>query len=403
MLPTLRYTLLIFILYPLLGFITISYFGFPPFYVHSLMIVFMFVQFIGVHNSPIRFPKYLQFFLLYLVLLIVSVYVVHKQPLKFDAKLALVVFKINPILILLVIENVKISNKFIKDSKKLMLIIVIVAAIVSIIQYFNPTFFLFSEKYTGADDSIIGYKQRIGSIFTWGDLMNIQYLAIGFSIMYGILLVEYKSNKKISMLLTILVGVVVFLSQFRIAMVTYIIVSIFFMYRKVSFRSILIVAIVLLVFYSIARFLSFDLRYVYENRIKSETALTRIDAFSAFVAAFPENPLFGTGGVKTAALYKGFGHVARMHNAHLNIAYYYGIFVSIAHTLFLVYLIRVTYLTGRRANYWVPLIGVICLLSVMMTEHTVEFYEPGFIIMMVYNKYYYDRYINYIDISTIKK
>ena len=390
MLPSLRYTLFIFILYPLLGFVTISYFGFPPFYLHTLMIIIVFIQFLD-QNTSFRLPKYLLYLLLYMALLAVSLYLVHKEPVRLDTKLALIIFKLNPLLLLLVIENTRISDRFINNSKRLMVMVVIAAAIVSIIQYFSPTFFLFSEKYTGADATLYGYQQRIGSIFTWGDLMNIQYLAIGLSLMYGLLLVEFRNRENITIILSILVGVVMILSQFRIAMFTYLVITISILIRRMSVRSLLIIALTLSTFFLIARLIDFDFNYFYENRLKSETALSRISAFRAFITAFPEKPFFGTGGENTIALYRGFGGVARMHNAHLNIAYYYGIFVFIAHSLFLIYLLKTTFLTGRLANYWAPFFGVVCLMSVMMTEHTVEFYEPGFIILMVFNKYYYDR------------
>ena len=269
-----------------------------------------------------------------------------------------------------------------------------VAASVSIIQYFIPLFFVYTEKYTllVRDEYFAGFARRIISIFTWGDLSDSQYLAIGFIIIYGILIFEYRNRRFMSVLLPIFAGIVVLLTQSRAAMLTYLITTLILVFHKMSIKYILYIVVVLFSLYIVTDLLDFDFAFFVENRIKSDSALTRIAAFKAFFYAFPQHPFFGTGGVRTEALCKSYGHIARLHNVHLSIAYYYGIFASIFHTLFIVTLMKKIYATAKQANYWPPFVGMLCYMTASMTMPAGGFYEPGLILMMVFNKYYFDRY-----------
>ena len=219
------------------------------------------------------------------------------------------------------------------------------------------------------------------------------YMAIGFVIMYGILIVEYRNNKTMLIILPIFAAIVTVMSLMRVAMLTFLISTIILVYKKISPKTLVSIAFILIAFYLLFVYLNLDFRAFWQNRIESESALTRIQAFSAFFYAFPEHILWGTGGERTLALFRGFGHVARLHNAHLSIAYYYGLFAIIFHTLFIIFLTKKTYKTGKEANYWPPFVGMLCYIAATMTMPRSDFFEPGLIIMMVFNKYYYDQYL----------
>lgn len=382
----------LFLVYPIFGYITIRFLGQPPFVFLSLFVIVAFFDRIG-RTGKLVFPGYLKYFLLFIVSAFVSKYLINGFSFKIDTHFAQVFYSILALLFFVIIENTKFSSLFIKNGLRIIKILVFTAAAVSIIQYFNASFFANTHIYTGHDDEVIGYARRIMSIFTWGDFNASRYLTIGFVIMYGILIFETKSNKTLHWTIQILVAIVVFTSQARIAMVTFVIATLMLVYNKVSVKNILVIVFSGLAFLVMLNILDFNIDYFIEKRLKSESAYTRLDAFKAFFHAFPEKPFFGTGGIRTEALFDGFGRVAQMHNAHLNIAYFYGIFAFIFHTLFVFHLTKTTYKTAKKAGYWPPFVGMMVYISATMTMPSGYFLEPGLIIMMVFNKYHYDRYL----------
>lgn len=346
-----------------------------------------------LEKRKLKFPIYLLFYLLFTFSAIISKYIVNDLPLRFDSNLSEIIFLISALLFFLIIESNILSFTFIRTSIRIMKYLVFTAAIVTIIQYFIPAFFVYAEKYTGAVADISIYERRIVSIFSWGDLMFDSYMAIGFVIMYGILIVEYRNNRTMLILLPILAAIVTVLSLMRVAMLTFLISTFILVYKKISVKTIMNIAITLLAFYLLFYYLDFDVWIFSEARLESETALTRIEAFSAFFYAFPEHILWGTGGERTLALFRGFGRIARLHNAHLSIAYYYGLFAIIFHTLFIIFLTKSTFNTGKEANYWPPFVGMLCYIAATMTMPRGDFFEPGLIFLIIFNKYYYDQYL----------
>ncbi len=366
----------------------------------------VFILFIAIKKfylkNKIIVPKFAKFYLIYFIFLVISKYVANDNVLRMDVVLSHLIIVFSVVLLAIIIENSKFSEKFINFSSKLIVLLIVVAALVSIIQYFRPVFFVYVDKYTliekYSDEQ--GYARRIISIFSWGDVSNSQYMSFGLSSLYAIAIYEYRNNPYLKIILTFSMGVISFLSQMRVVMLTFVIAVIILFLRKISIKGIVLI----IVFFSLTNFLisilDFDLNYFYENRMKSETAMTRIDAFRAFYYAFPERPWFGTGGERTESLYQGFGHKARMHNFHLGLAYYHGIFALIFHTLALFMLYKRYLFIGKRKGYWPPIIGIVCYVIATFTMPRGEFLEPGMILLMVYNKYYSDDYIKNLEERT---
>ncbi len=388
-----RLTFYALLLYPFLGFITWSTFNVPPYYVSTLLILISFAILIKNKQGSILFPKYLKVFTLFLIATFLSIYIFHQTSLKFDTFLGQIIFILNPLLLFLIIENSIITENFIKTSRKIMLFLLFTAVIVSILQYFSASFLQFTGQRTSNAIETIGFYRRIPSIFAWGDFIKSTYVATGFVIIYGILLIEYSMHKILMYVLPIIVGTVVFLHQLRAAMISYLIITLFIYFKKLSFKSLTYIVIIWIGFEIMIRFLGFDVDYFVENRLKSESAGTRIEAINAFLYAFPKNPLFGTGGVRTEALFEGYGRVTRLHNGHLAMTYYYGLIAFIPYLWFLILLTKKTYRTAKYVNYRLPFLGVIVLVLVSSTMPRVTFFLPGIIYMMVFNKYYFDKYL----------
>lgn len=394
----LKLTLYLFILYPLLGYLSFIFLDLKPYFISTSMIMMSFLYKVQIKSSII-FPTYLKYYLLYAVTVFISTHIINRFPVS-RHHLAIILLNVSVVLIFLIIENSKITSSFIKRSSRLIFYLIIFAAVVSFIQYFRAHFFINTETYLtdfGYVDKI-GYERRVLSIFTWGDFMNTSYMAIGFIIFYGILVTEMrKGGRKI--FITVLTLIVIFLSQYRVAYLTFLIMTLALYFRKIMFKPIIQISFVIVAMMLIVSFLQFNVDYFVEERLASESALTRIDAVKAFFYAFPQNPFFGTGGVRTEALFQGYGHVAQLHNGFLAILFYYGILASIFHTLFIVSLFKKTLKTARTASYWPPFIGMICYVAGTVTLPGVNFYIPGLIFMMVFNKYYYDKFIT--DLPTI--
>jgi hypothetical protein len=391
----LKLTLIILALYPLFGYLSLTFFSLEPYLFNTVLIFICIILFLSKNNIFI-FSNYIAYKLLYLLMVASSMFVFHSNPNTVNSDLVRLLEILNAIILFILIENTSFSESFIKLIKTLLLFMVFFAAFTSIVQYYNPSFFSYTSKYTGSLVGDLGYERRIMSIFTWGDVMNTQYLAIGFACIYGILIYEFRDNKYLSLTLPILVGVVMFLSGYRVAMLTFVIISLTLFINRISFKMIISIFFIIISFYTLLDFLEYDISFFVEARLKSESALTRIKAFDAFFNAFPENPFFGTGGERTQALFEGFGHVARMHNVHLNIAYYYGIFALLFHTVFFLLILNKTYKTGIRYNYWPPFAGLIAYFAASFTTPQAIFYIPGLIFIFVFNKYYQDKH-NYND------
>lgn len=384
-----KFIFYVLIAYPLLGYLTISYFGIPPYYASSVLIAVVFVNFISIKKGRIIFPKYLKVFALYLIANLISVYVANATPLQIDNFLGYHLYILNPLLLFLMIENINIPSDFIRKTRKLMKYLLLSSVIISIIQYFSPNFFIYSELYTGLNKAgEPGYARRIFSIFTWGDFNGSTYLSIGLMAMYGLLVIEYRHSKILSVLLPIAAGLIVFLSQMRVAMLSFVIVTLFLVFKKLRFKAALYLILFVIAGSLLIDVLNFNLDYFIENRLLSETAGTRIEAITAFLYAFPENPYFGTGGVRTETLYEGYGRVARLHNGHLAVAYYYGLITFIPYVWFVYLLAKKTYRTAKKSNYWPPFVGVIIFFIASATTPRAVFFIPGLIIMMAYHKYY---------------
>lgn len=382
----------IFLLYPIFGYISINFWGQRPFIFLSGFLLIAFLDRLGKAKKR-AFPLHLTYFFLFILSVTISKYFVNGFTFKIDTHFAQIVYSLLALFFLFIIENSTFSINFIKSTKTIIKYVIFASAIVAIVQYFIPNFFYNSEIYQDYSDNSVGYSRRIASIFTWGDFNASQYIAIGLVIMYGILVVEYRNKKTIFFALQLLVAIVVLTSQFRIAMVTFVLTTLILGYSKISIKNIVIIVFSSLAFIFVINVLEFNLDYFIENRLKSDSAYTRLAAFTAFFHAFPENPYFGTGGVLTDALFEGYGHAARLHNAHLAVAYYYGIFAFIFHTLFIITITSKTFKTGRVAGYWPPFVGMLCYITATMTMPSGFFLEPGLIIMMVFNKYHYDLYL----------
>jgi len=381
----------ILLFYPVIGYLTHIFLGNNPFYVFAVVsLIALFFKFI--EQDKFLFPLYLKFYLLYVIVIVFSKYVSNSLSLKFDLHLHHTNIQVFTLIALLLVENSKFDISFKNKSILIMTYLVLSAFGVSIIQYFSSSFFL-NPSY-GYREEIVGYARRVPSIYTWGGFSYTRGVSICLIAMFGILVYEYRKNRKLTYLLIFCTTGIVFLSQLRAAMLAFLVSLVFLVFNRLSVRNTVLIVGTFIGLYFIIDFLDFNFKYFVEERLMSESATSRITAITSFLAAFPENPYFGTGGLLTERLFDTYGFRAQIHNAHLAIAYYYGIFAFIFHTVFIILLTVKTFKTGRSIGYWPPFTAMIVYILATMTMPTGEFLLPGLIFVLVLNKYYTEKKIN---------
>ena len=379
------------LLYQLLGYVTITYFEQPPFYFLLLFIVLATVSTLASGKGT-ALSRYLWFLLLCFFLIMFSVFIYHQTPLGANKNLTVPLTYFASFLLLYLAGSYKYDNRLMLRLILVMRMTIYLAAIVSIVQYFYPSFLVNTVKYTGIDIEAVGYERRIVSIFTWGDGLFSQYLGIGIPIMYAILLFENLSKKKHPLILAAATGIVIFLSQARFAMVNYLLVTLAWFISLLPTRNrkqaLLIASMLFIVFNVSIDMLKFDYNYFLNERIQSETYMTRIEAFYAAADQIPQNMLFGTGGVITEGLYRFYGRLTRIHNGFLGLWYFYGVFAAFAYYIFIFFLMRELVRGARKTHYWGSVVGMICFLFSNFTLDKTNFIEPGLMMMMIFHHYY---------------
>ena len=171
-----------------------------------------------------RYPNYLYLFILFTIYHIFSVFINHIKPP--DTNLVYFIFSdVNVLacIVLIIVETTTFTNSFINKMNQNIFLIVVVSLIFSLIQIKNPLFFFTDST---SPDTGLGYidQGRNFSIYSW---INYHSLGISFPIMISILLSQYNNDKKtFKSLLIVMIGFIVcFLSRYRFAMISAIIVS----------------------------------------------------------------------------------------------------------------------------------------------------------------------------------
>lgn len=384
------------LLYPIFGYLTWTLTNSQPFF---LLFAFVLVSFVFTFTKTKKtyFPSYLKFFGLFVIVELMSKYLVHNTGLAINVNLKKSSFYVLSFILLLIVENTNFSSVFIKKSINIFSWLIIIAALVSAIQYFYPNFLINNIRQELSDVQTAGFQRRIGSIFTWGD--HGYSIGLGVPIIFSILAAAYYNRKRALFLLSVTTGIVILLVQSRYAMVNYLIVLIW-VYRKYFTIKRIGVGIGIIVAFTLSfilfiEIIGFDLQYFYKERVQSQTYQTRIEAFYAFENQFPKNPIWGTGGLVTTDLIKFYRRQTRIHNGYLSILYYYGIIGGIFYFSFLFLLVKKLFITARKSQYWGAFIGILCFLFTNFTLDINHFIEPGLIFMMVMNKYYRDKAKNH--------
>jgi hypothetical protein len=399
-------------LYPIFAFIFRQIIDVRPnFFMAIIYLIFSVI--IIIKKKRIIFPKYLWFYLLFVVYTIIGDIQngIFKDPDVITGLYNLPVIIeyfiknniISTMLILLIIENSKISSNSMNNITKIIKYIVYIATVVIVIQIFIPEFFLSPREYDIALYRI-GDNRRF-SIFSW---INTSEAGYTYPALISILLsISYMNRSYMKTYILIFMGIVYsFLTQSGYVMLSVLIViSQYMIYKKVRFVSIVkfifVIVIVLITSYSVLNVMNVPVKQLLEKRVfetdkegfENTIAYTRVYAFTLFKTFFPENPLFGTGGVMEYDLIKMKGsRTSQIHVGWLSLLYYYGIIGGFFYIAFSYLIIKKLYIVAKKSNYWGSFfVFLTFFISIMGTGVCFHLNFSGFILALVFNKYYEDK------------
>lgn len=356
--------------------------------------------------NPIRFPRYLLFYLLFVVYIFYAD--LYRLDREFKVKYLFDNYLIGGFNFMLIIENLKFSKKHFRLMLDISKKILIIAFIVIVIQQvYNPNFFvrpdlteaLFTER--GSSES------RLISIYSF---MGVMSAGLGFVPLF-ILVVEYldKRNKKI--LIWLVLGLLfAILTKARWVMLnTLLVFFVLLIGHKDKIKRVLkyfLVFPVFLILFSLAlNTTGVNVTGIVEDRIlekdkdiSDKSAGTRLLAFTIFKKFFWDHPLFGAGNIKYGMGGTGENEYklrralnkksSQLHVGYLSLLYRYGLIGGVLFIGFLYLMLRKLYKDSKRTTYWAPFLGVLGFVLANFTLVYFSFYQMGLLLVLLANKYY---------------
>jgi hypothetical protein len=342
-------------------------------------------------------PRYLLFFILFTIYHISSAFINDTIP-KGVNPIFFIFSDINVIacILLLTIENVVFETKILTKLNQCLYLIVFISLVVSLIQLKYPLFFF---SMSGDPEYGMMYidDSRIFSIYSW---VNYHSLGTSFPIFISILLSQFIINNKSNyhLISVFVMGFVVcFLSRYRFAIISALLVSSQLMLvkfkNKTSLFFIAVISIVALAY--ISEMSGFKIEEVINNRILEKesdmgSAKARILSYEVFFLVFPENPLVGVGPATRPDVVALLGGEAPViHIGYLSYLYYYGVFGFLLLVISLFFLLKEAWIVGKKHNFWGSFYGLVSFCIANISFVYFNFGEMGIILSIIYLRYYY--------------
>ena len=400
------YFLLISMLFwPLMSYITFGLLGLRSIsFYYTFIAIFYGILFI-FHKKKIKVPKELYYLIFFIIFEFVWAFfngdIIRRGIIAvlFDNP------SIATFFIVLIIYNTRFSDRFFKKAIFIFKITIILAAIVSIIQFFFPRFLnayiLYRENFDFFKRGI--YQQPRTSIFGYIDLnsLGLSFMSI-VALISGYLLYI---KKRIFLIFLFLGGLTAFLSNARYVMVAFIIISIqYIFYKKVffkgAFKYAILVLVLLLALYGVFSYLGYDYEAWFNNRLFAEGSIketTRFKAIGNFLILFPKYYLVGNGGKiysdEIVSLSRAVGS-SHIHVGYLSHLVSYGIVGCFFLYGFWFILVKKLYRKAKQTNYWGSFFAFLTFLWAFATFSYSSIFFYGLIFALVFDKYYSDIYIS---------
>lgn len=398
---------------PFVAFFTRIYLDIGYYTVMGAIVLAAFmVQFIDfiLMRKKYHFPKYTFYFLLFIGYSIVSdKYLAGKNlNLRYFYENRL----ISGYLILLMIENAKISYVFIKRYYKVCVGLIVVSLVVILYQQlFDKTFFVYIEGWF-AKMFLINrrtFEARLPSIYSWIGPMDISFGFISYTAV--VISIKFKGKSKLKYILLWLISALAYslMAKSRWIMINALFLFVMYpVYIKINLRRfiqyLLISTMLVIVSFSILESLEVPVVKVLRERVLEEqkggitqgSASSRLIAFIVFAKLFPQNPYFGKGHLhSTSGDSKDYqlvrelaGRSSQIHVGYLSLLYYYGLFGSALFLIFLYQIMRKFYRESRQTHFWGAFFAMMGFVLGNLTLVTFSIFWAGLIVAMIFQRYF---------------
>lgn len=228
------------------------------------------------------------------------------------------------------------------------------------------------------------------SIFSWVNNLNMMIFSLPLilNIILGREYILYKNIK--SYWVIVAVGLVCLLSQSRNFLLLYFIVTFYYLFKTLSVKNFIYIASGILLLTSLTLLIQFDFERYFTERLMSQSYLSRIEAYYAFMHTFPQNPIWGTGGIVTNDLLAFYGRKTRLHNGYFAILYYYGIIAGIAYFSFIILMFRRLNRHFKNERISIPMISFICIAVGNLFVDYYVLFDLGLFMTILFSRYIYN-------------
>jgi hypothetical protein len=305
--------------------------------------------------------------------------------------------------LLIIIYNTSFKDSFIKNTISILKITIVLAVIVSIIQFFYIDFWNSAGYLTAYKDFQIErdiYLNRRSSIFGFIDLNSagLDFIPL-LSLFIGYSLVSRSKRYGIFIFFG---GMIAILTNARYAMIGFIIITLQFLFiNKFKFRIILKYSIfsilTIFLFTQLLLVFGFSLNDWISNRLVAEGSIydsERFNAIITFISFFPKAIFLGLGGL-TSELERAsiLDKSSYVHVGYLRFLLFYGIVgcFFLFGSWFLI--LKKFYKTAKSSNFWGSFFAFIVFLFSFATFYESSIFFYGLIFAFVFDKYYSDKVI----------
>ena len=310
----------------------------------------------------------------------------------------------------LIIENTHFPARWIHIAIRILGLTLVLAAIISVVQIYKPLFFLrTTDVIEGLPYERLGSYYRDNPVeetnsvsrFLGGYRLSIysyiNELSVGIdTLAIFSILIALKSTKRIRIIIWVIAaGLVSFLSSSRWIMLNFLVISSQFIWTRSTWFSnsikYIFYGVILMIFMgTIAKYSGIDLQDFTEDRLFSNSALTRLVAVEVFSEVFPDHPFFGTGGVDTPEMERLIkGRSSQIHVGYLKLFYYYGLIGGLLYLGFLISFMIRLWQMARRSNYWGGFFAVLAFAIANITLVELDLFYHGLILAFIFSNHYY--------------
>lgn len=315
-LPSSFYLLfLILALYPFVGYLSYTFLaGARPMWI---LLVLSIITLLFNLKRRFTFSSFVFVYFIYFVSDIFSKFYINGKALSGESYVFFSIYILISLILFILIENIDLKNFPMDKIKRILRFLIIIAAIISISQFFLGDVFVHPKA--DIDEEKEG-NLRVLSIFSWeGDTKSMMF---GTQIFAGIILAGQRTISKFDWLLVLIpVMIVATLTGSRAAIISFFIL-LFFVFKNAGYtRLILYLPIVVgLGYFILTSLIGFDINDFIENRVQADTT-SRYVIYDYAYDMFQKNPLFGDGrsGMKgfEDEFYRNYMFGNKVHNGFL--------------------------------------------------------------------------------------